>query len=56
MTMGQKIKYKRQELGLQQCELAERAKTTKAQITRVENNKNNISVDLLGRIAKALNC
>ena len=56
MTIGQNIKDRRQQLGLLQSELAEKSHTTQAQISRAESNKNNISVDLLSRIAKALNC
>lgn len=56
MTIGQNIKDRRQQLGLLQSELAEKSHTTQAQISRAESNKNNISVDLLNRIAKALNC
>jgi transcriptional regulator with XRE-family HTH domain len=56
MTIGQNVRNRRQQLGLLQSELAKKSQTNQAQISRVESDKNNISVDLLIRIAKALNC
>ena len=56
MTVGRNVRNRRQELGLHQSELAERAGTTQAQISRLENDKNNVSVDLLKRVSAVLRC
>ena len=56
MTVGRNVRNRRQELGLHQSELAERAGTTQAQISRLENDKNNVSVDLLKRVSVVLRC
>jgi DNA-binding Xre family transcriptional regulator len=47
----------RQRAGLSQAELAERAGTTQATISNLGTGKSRrIELDLLGRLAKALNC
>lgn len=56
MTIGRNVRNRRQELGLHQSELAERAGTTQAQISRLENDKNNVSADLLKRVSVVLRC
>lgn len=39
MTLGNKIRNRREELGLTQPELAEKTKLTQGYISRVENDK-----------------
>ena len=39
MTLGYKIKSRREELGMSQVELAERSKLTQGYISRIEQNK-----------------
>lgn len=56
MTMGKKIKLKRQELGLYQSELAELVGVNQPQISRIEKGLRNPSVDLLLKISKVLHC
>lgn len=56
MTMGKKIKLKRQELGLCQSELAELVGVNQPQISRIEKGLRNPSVDLLLKISKVLHC
>lgn len=56
MTMGQKIKSKRQEQGFCQSELAERVGVNQSQISHIEKGTRNPSVDLLLKIARVLNC
>lgn len=56
MTLGQKIKYRRQDLGLYQDELAELIGITQNQICKIETNKSKPSVEVLIAISKVLKC
>ena len=56
MTLGQKIKYRRQDLGLCQLELSERVGISRSQICKIETNKSKPSVEVLIAISKALKC
>lgn len=56
MTLGQKIKYRRQDLGLCQDELAELTGITQSQICKIETNKSKPSVEVLIAISKVLKC
>jgi transcriptional regulator with XRE-family HTH domain len=54
MTLGDRIRILREEKGLSQDELAIAAKTTKTTVSRYENNLRQPRVDILSRIAEAL--
>lgn len=56
MTLGQKIKYRRQDLGLCQLELSERVGISRSQICKIETNKSKPSVEVLIAISKVLKC
>lgn len=56
MTLGQKIKYKRQDLGLYQNEVAEMVGITQSQICKIETDKSKPSFEVLVAISKALKC
>lgn len=57
MTVGERIKLKREQLGLSQTELAIRAKySDKTAISKLEHAGNNISMKQVERLAKALEC
>lgn len=57
MTVGERIKLKREQLGLSQTELAIRAKySDKTAISKLEHAGNNISMKQVERLANALNC
>lgn len=57
MKIGEIIKRKRCALDITQVELAKNAKLSQAQISQIENGvSDNVSIDNLRRIAKALNC
>lgn len=57
MTIGQRIKTKRTELGLTQQQLADRLGKTKSAICRVEKDvEQNLTLDRVSEFAKALNC
>lgn len=54
--VGDRIKFRRKELGLTQIQLAERlGLTSKAAISTVENNKEDMTLDRIERYANALN-
>lgn len=54
--IGERIAYLRKELDMTQTDLAERTGITQANISRIEKGYYSIRLDLLTRIAKALNC
>lgn len=57
MTKGQRIKIKREELGIGQTELAEKLKISKQTLYKYENDiVTNIPSDKVEEIASALNC
>jgi transcriptional regulator with XRE-family HTH domain len=57
MQIGNIIKRKRLELGLIQKELENRSGVTQSMISKVEGGSaENVSIDVLRRLAKALNC
>lgn len=56
MTLGQKIKYRHQDLGLYQLELSERVGISRSQICKIEINKSKPSVEVLIAISKVLKC
>jgi transcriptional regulator with XRE-family HTH domain len=54
MTLGERIKQRRTELGWTQDVLAQRAKISKGFLSDLENNKRNMSADTLLDVAKEL--
>jgi transcriptional regulator with XRE-family HTH domain len=57
MQISDIIKRKRLELGLVQKELENRSGVTQSMISKVEGGSaENVSIDVLRRLAKALNC
>lgn len=57
MTIGERIKKRRQELGLSQIELAKKmGLSAKSTICKLETQGDNITTDRIARIAAALNC
>ena len=57
MTIGERIKFRRQELRMSADELAERLGKNRATIYRYENNDiENLPISVLSELAKVLNC
>ena len=55
MTVGQRIKFRREEKGLSQLDLAKKVGyETKGSISMIESGKRDISLDKVREIAKAL--
>ena len=54
MTFGQKIEYRRKELGYTQEELAQKVHTTQPYISRLERGHFNPSMRMIVKIATAL--
>ena len=55
MTFGQKIEYRRKELGYTQEELAKKLKSTQPYISRLERGHFNPSIRMIASIAIVLN-
>lgn len=55
MTLGETIKLLRNELGLTQPELADKAGIEQSYLSKLENDKGTPSFDIINRIAQALN-
>ena len=55
MTFGQKIKYRREELGYTQEEFAQKVHTTQPYISRLERGHFNPSMRMIVQIATVLN-
>ena len=57
MTIGQRIKERRKELHLTQSELGERlGNISKASVSKVENDTEDLTLDRVRRYAEALHC
>lgn len=57
MTIGERIKNRRLELGMSQSELAKRIGcNAKSSISKLETQGDNITTDRIKRVAAALNC
>ena len=54
MTLGQKIKHRREELGYTQAELARKTQTSQPYISRLEKDDFNPSTQMIVNIAVAL--
>lgn len=53
--IGLKIALFRKESGLSQRDLAEKAGLTQSTIYKIENGKFSVGIDVLGKVAEALN-
>lgn len=56
MTAGELIRARRTELGLSQFQLAERAGTGQALVSRIESGRTLPTLSVLQRLATALDC
>jgi transcriptional regulator with XRE-family HTH domain len=57
MQIGDIVKNKRRDLGLTQKELENRSGVTQSMISKLEKGSaENISIDILRKLAKAMNC
>lgn len=56
LDIGVTIAKAREKVGLSQGELAKRLKTTQSVISRIENGNQNISLNMLAKIASVLHC
>jgi transcriptional regulator with XRE-family HTH domain len=56
MTAGELIRTRRTELGLSQTQLAARAGTGQALISRIESGRTTPTLSVLHRLAQALDC
>lgn len=54
MTLGNRIKSRREELGISQAELAAVTKISQPGISQIESGKSKPSVKIVPRLAKAL--
>ncbi len=54
--IGEQIRRRRKSLGMTQLELSERTGLDRANISKIEGGRYNVSVDILGRIAEVLRC
>lgn len=54
--LGEQIRARRQKLGMTQTELSEATGIDRANISKIEGGRYNVSVDIIGRIAEALRC
>lgn len=54
MTVGQRIKMKREELGLSQGDLAKKLNMTRQAVSKAELHDNNITTDKVRKFASAL--
>lgn len=55
MTLGQKVKSRREELGYTQLELAQKTQTCQSYISRLEHGDFNPSMQMIINISVALN-
>ena len=56
MTIGQRIKYYREQAGMTQEQLANILGVTSGAISHIENDKRRITLDKLDAIIQALGC
>lgn len=54
--LGEQIRARRQDLNMTQTELSEETGIDRANISKIEGGRYNVSVDIIGRIAEALRC
>ncbi len=56
MNIGKNLRILREEKGMTQTELAERLHVTQSLISLVETKNKNLSVDLIFKLSKILDC
>lgn len=56
MSVGANIRTRREELGLSQMEIAEKAGVSQAMLCQIERETKNPSLQVAAEIAKALRC
>lgn len=56
MTIGERIKERRLQIGIEQQKLAKLVGLKKTTISQIESNRSNPSIESLRNIADALNC
>lgn len=54
--IGEQIRRRRESLGMTQSDLSGRAGIDRANVSKIECGRYNVSVDIIGRIAEALEC
>lgn len=54
--IGEQIRRCRESLGMTQSDLSERAGIDRENVSKIECGRYNVSVDIIGRIAEALEC
>lgn len=54
--LGEQIRARRQDLNMTQTELSEATGIDRANISKIEGGRYNVSVDIIGRIAEVLRC
>lgn len=54
--LGEQIRARRQNLDMTQTELSEATGIDRANISKIEGGRYNVSVDIIGRIAEVLRC
>lgn len=54
--LGEQIRARRKDLNMTQADLSETVRIDRANISKIEGGRYNISVDIIGRIAEALKC
>lgn len=55
-VLGEQIRARRQDLNMTQTELSEATGVDRANISKIEGGRYNVSVDIIGRIAEVLRC
>ena len=55
-VLGEQIRARRQDLNMTQTELSEATGIDRANISKIEGGRYNVSVDIIGRIAEVLRC
>jgi transcriptional regulator with XRE-family HTH domain len=56
MTLGERVRRRREELGLSQIELSQRAWIPQAKLSKIERNACTLTIDTAKRLARALGC
>lgn len=54
--LGEQVRARRQDLNMTQTGLSEATGIDRANISKIEGGRYNVSVDIIGRIAEALRC
>lgn len=54
--IGEQVRQRRESLGMTQAALSERTGLDRANISKIEGGRYNVSIDILSRIAEALGC